>query len=287
MKIGIVFEGGAFRTIFSCGVMDALIENNVKSDYCIGVSAGAAYGVSYASGQIGRNIKIMTQFRNDSRYFGIKNMLDKENRSIYGLKFAYETVPNDYIPFDYDTYNNWIANGGRFYCAVTNALTGEAEYKLFEQSDTTNEVLKASCALPLFFPMIYIDDTPYMDGGIADSLPFEKAFADGCDKVLLVMTRQEGYRKSESKSAKVMNKAFKDYPKLCEAIINRPKMYNHQLDMMELFEEEGRLMVIRPTKSDGFGRLEGDMNKIMAMYFDGYNQSYEKMDEIKEFFGMK
>ena len=85
MKTGIVFEGGAFRTIFSCGVMDALLENKIMPDYMIGVSAGAAYGVSMASGQIGRNLKILINYRNDKRYVGLSNMVHRDNRSLYGL----------------------------------------------------------------------------------------------------------------------------------------------------------------------------------------------------------
>ena len=102
MKTGIVFEGGAFRTIFSCGVMDAMLENKIMPDYMIGVSAGAAYGVSMASGQIGRNLKILIDYRNDKRYVGLSNMVHRDNRSLYGLNFTFDTIPNELVPYDYD-----------------------------------------------------------------------------------------------------------------------------------------------------------------------------------------
>ena len=104
VKTGIVFEGGAFRTIFSCGVMDALVENDIMPDYMIGVSAGAAYGVSMASKQPRRNLDVLMKYRNDKRYLGLSNMIDKDNKSIYGLEFSYETIPNELNLFDYDAF---------------------------------------------------------------------------------------------------------------------------------------------------------------------------------------
>ena len=125
MKTGIVFEGGAFRTIFSCGVMDAFLEKNIMPDYIIGVSAGAAYGVSYASRQPGRNLKIILDYCDDKRYMGINNLLNPKNKCYYGLDFAYDTIPNKLVPFDYDEFDKFH---GEFYAVVTNVLTGEPEY---------------------------------------------------------------------------------------------------------------------------------------------------------------
>lgn len=170
MKTGIVFEGGAFRTIFSCGVMDAMLENKIMPDYMIGVSAGAAYGVSMASGQIGRNLKILIDYRNDKRYVGLSNMVHRDNRSLYGLNFTFDTIPNKLVPYDYDAF---LRYKGTFKCVVTNVLTGKPEYKTFTGYDRTNQLLRATCALPLAFPLIYLDGTPYLDGGLSDSIPFE------------------------------------------------------------------------------------------------------------------
>lgn len=153
MKTGIVFEGGAFRTIFSCGVMDAFLDRDIMPDYMIGVSAGAAYGVSYASRQKRRNLQILLDYRDDKRYMSMHNMTDKTNRSVYGLEFAYDTIPNKLVPFDYDTFNAW---GGEFYAVVTNVLTGKPEYMRYTTEDRTNKLLQATCALPALFPYIYL-----------------------------------------------------------------------------------------------------------------------------------
>ena len=223
MKTGIVFEGGAFRTIFSCGVMDAFIENNIYPDYVIGTSAGAAYSPSYISRQKGRNLKIITEYANDKRYMGMNNLIDKKNRSLYGLEFAYETIPNELVPFDYDTFEKW---DGEFYAVCTNVLTGKAEYFPYDGKDRTNLVLKATCALPKLFPYIYINDTPYLDGGLSDSIPYEKAFADGCDRVVVVLTREAGYKKTTSSSTKIMARTYLNYPELAKDLVHRAGRYN-------------------------------------------------------------
>lgn len=281
MKTGIVFEGGAFRTIFSCGVMDAFLENDIMPDYMIGVSAGAAYGVSYASRQKERNLKILLDYRNDKRYIGMHNMINRKNRSIYGLEFSYETIPNELVPFDYDAYNAW---NGEFYAVVTNVLTGKPEYKLFDPSDKTNTLLKASCALPVLFPYIYMDGIPYLDGGLSDSIPYERAFADGCDRVVVVLTREAGYKKKTSSSTKTLARAYLKYPELSKDLLKRAGRYNRSLKKLEKLEKEGKVIVIRPESTKGFSRLEKDKSKIKKLYDDGYSKGNKIADRVKAFY---
>ena len=285
MKTGIVFEGGAFRTIFSCGVMDALVENDIMPDYMIGVSAGAAYGVSMASKQPRRNLDVLMKYRNDKRYLGLSNMIDKDNKSIYGLEFSYETIPNELNLFDYDAFKQYK---GDFYCVVTNLLTGQPEYMKYTGDDRTNTVLKATCALPMLFPPIIINDVPYMDGGLSDSIPYLKAIEDGCDRIIVVLTRQSGYTKTTSRSTKAIAYSYRNqYPKLTETMLTRASRYNESLKGLDQYVKEGRIITIQPTTSMGFSRLEKDKNKILSMYNDGYNQCYELLDTIKEFYGIK
>ncbi len=285
MKTGIVFEGGAFRTIFSCGVMDALVENDIMPDYMIGVSAGAAYGVSMASKQPRRNLDVLMKYRNDKRYLGLSNMIDKDNKSIYGLEFSYETIPNELNLFDYDAFKQYK---GDFYCVVTNLLTGQPEYMKYTGDDRTNTVLKATCALPMLFPPIIINDVPYMDGGLSDSIPYLKAIEDGCDRIIVVLTRQSGYTKTTSRSTKAIAYSYRNqYPKLTETMLTRASRYNESLKGLDQYVKKGRIITIQPTTSKGFSRLEKDKNKILSMYNDGYNQCYELLDTIKEFYGIK
>ena len=285
MKTGIVFEGGAFRTIFSCGVMDALVENDIMPDYMIGVSAGAAYGVSMASKQPRRNLDVLMKYRNDKRYLGLSNMIDKDNKSIYGLEFSYETIPNELNLFDYDAFKKYK---GDFYCVVTNLITGQPEYMKYTGNDRTNTVLKATCALPMLFPPIIINNVPYMDGGLSDSIPYLKAIEDGCDRIIVVLTRQAGYTKTTSHSTKAIAYSYRNqYPKLTETMLTRASRYNESLKGLDQYVKDGRIMTIQPTMSNGFSRLEKDKNKILSMYNDGYNQCYELLDTIKEFYEIK
>ena len=285
MKTGIVFEGGAFRTIFSCGVMDALVENDIMPDYMIGVSAGAAYGVSMASKQPRRNLDVLMKYRNDKRYLGLSNMIDKDNKPIYGLEFSYETIPNELNLFDYDAFKKYK---GDFYCVVTNLITGQPEYMKYTGNDRTNTVLKATCALPMLFPPIIINDVPYMDGGLSDSIPYLKAIEDGCDRIIVVLTRQSGYTKTTSRSTKAIAYSYRNqYPKLTETMLTRASRYNESLKGLDQYVKEGRIITIQPTTRKGFSRLEKDKNKILSMYNDGYNQCYELLDTIKEFYGIK
>ena len=285
VKTGIVFEGGAFRTIFSCGVMDALVENDIMPDYMIGVSAGAAYGVSMASKQPRRNLDVLMKYRNDKRYLGLSNMIDKDNKSIYGLEFSYETIPNELNLFDYDAFKQYK---GDFYCVVTNLLTGQPEYMKYTGDDRTNTVLKATCALPMLFPPIIINDVPYMDGGLSDSIPYLKAIEDGCDRIIVVLTRQSGYTKTTSRSTKAIAYSYRNqYPKLTETMLTRASRYNESLKGLDQYVKEGRIITIQPTTRKGFSRLVKDKNKILSMYNDGYNQCYELLDTIKKFYGIK
>lgn len=281
MKTGIVFEGGAFRTIFSCGVMDAFLEKDIMPDYMIGVSAGAAYGVSYASKQKGRNLKILLDYRDDKRYLSVHNMINRKNKSVYGLEFSYETIPNELVPFDYDAFRAW---NGEFYAVVTNVVTGKPEYMRFTGEDRTNTLLKATCALPVLFPYIYMNGTPYLDGGLSDSIPYERAFADGCDRVVVVLTREKGYKKETTSSTKTLARAYLKYPELSKDLLKRAGRYNRCLKKLEKLEKEGKVIVIRPESTSGFSRLEKDKNKIMNLYDDGYTKGLQFADRIQAFY---
>ncbi len=283
MKTGIVFEGGAFRTVFSCGVMDAFLEKEIMPDYMIGVSAGAAYGVSYASKQQGRNLKLILDYCNDKRYMGVNNLLNPKNRCFYGLKFAYETVPNELLPFDKDTFDSYE---GEFYAVATNVETGKAEYMRYTTDDVPSKILQATCALPMLFPYIYINGTPYLDGGLSDSIPYEKAFADGCDRVVVVLTREAGYRKKTTASTKLVARAYLKYPELAKDLVKRAGRYNRSLKKLEKLEKEGKVIVIRPENTKGFSRMERNKEKIMNLYNDGYAKGIAIAGKVKDFYGM-
>ncbi len=274
---GLVLEGGTFRPIFSAGIMDAMLEENIEFDYVIGVSAGITNGVSFVSKQKKRNYDVLVNLRHDKRYIGFRNYLS--DKSLFGIKFAYEELPSKLYPFDWETYKN---NPMKVRVGVTNAKTGESEYLDGKEMDNKCNMLKATCALPLIFPVINVGDGEYYDGGITDSIPAAKAIEDGCDKLLIVLTRPKGYEKKLSKANILAAKALqKRYPKLSEAILNRPKMYNEQIRYCEQLEKEGKAIILRPSKAYVIESFEKDINKIKMMYNHGYRMAKKNIERIK------
>lgn len=274
---GIVLEGGTFRPMFSAGVMDALLSENIMLPYCIGVSAGIANGVSYISKQPQRNLEIMQKYRNDKRYLSKSNM--KTCKSVFGLDFVYDEIPNKLIPFDWETFRSYE---GTCLVGVTNAKTGKAEYKNALEMDEKCNMLRATCALPMLFPSIDLDGTPYYDGGITAPIPVEKALADGCEKVLIILTQPRGFIKRHGKYDKLgASMLGRRFPNLKRAIMERPNRYNELVCYCEDLVKEGKAMILRPTHPlDSF---EKDIRKIEMSYWHGYRMAKEKMKKIKAF----
>lgn len=282
MKTGLVLEGGALRAIFSSGVCDALLDGNIMTDYVIGVSAGIAYGVSYVSKQSRRNLEVVTRYAPDKRYMGMNNLVDKSNRSYFGLKFAYDTIPNELIPFDYDTF---AAYPGEVEAVVTNLNTGRADYLPVPRHDKESRLLQATCAMPLLFPIYRINGQPYLDGGAADSIPWQRALEQGCERVLVVLTRPRSYRRKPDQMIRLIRKQYKQYPKFVRAMETRAERYNQNRKQLFEMEREGKLMVIAPQSTLGVGRIERDTEKLRLLWAEGYQMTVDHMDEIRAYLG--
>ena len=280
MKTGIVLEGGAIRTIFSTGVCDALLTRGLMTDYVIGVSAGIAYGVSYVSKQSRRNLDIMVRYINDKRYMGWENLLRRGNHAYFGLDFVFETIPKQLVPFDYDTF---AAYPGEVEAVVTNMDTGRPEYFPVERGDDRLKLLQATCALPFLFPVYTIQGRPYMDGGASDAIPFERAFAKGCDRLIPVLTRERGYVRRPEKLQHLIDLAYHKYPGFCEAMRHRADTYNKVRGQLFQLEREGKVLLFAPKSTVGFHRTERDIDKIKALWQDGYDQGIARLDEVETF----
>lgn len=276
----LILEGGTFRPIFSAGVMDALLDNNITFPYCIGVSAGITNGISYLSKQYKRNLDILEKYRLDKRYLSMRNFL--KCKSIFGIDFVFDEIPNKLNPFDMDTYKKYE---GKAFAGVTNARTGKIEYIDLKDLDDKCLPLRATCAIPFFFPAIKINDDYYYDGGLCDPIPIRKAIADGNDKHLIILTRPKEYRKELSKSNVFAAKLLKKkYPNLVEPLLTRHELYNETVEFCEELERQGKAIIIRPDASEAIESFEKDINKIKKGWQDGYNKAIERMDEIKKLF---
>lgn len=272
-KTGLVLEGGGMRGVFTCGVLDYLMDNKVSFPYAIGVSAGACNGLSYMSHQRGRgrysNIDLLAKYK----YIGIRPLIKK--RGLIDQQLLFHRFPDRILPYNYKAY---AENPARFEMVTTDCRTGRACY--WEEKHNEKriiEIVKASSSLPYACPIIYVDGRPMLDGGIVDSIPLLRAYEQGYDKCVVVLTRNKGYRKS-TKRVPVPSFIYKKYPRLRVALRNRNKLYNEQLELVERLEEEGKIIVIRPEKPIVVGRMETSVKKLT----DLYNQGYECARKVME-----
>lgn len=274
----LVLEGGTLRPIFTAGVLDALLDNDIMFPYCIGVSAGITNGVSYISKQKGRNLEILNKYRNDKRYLSYRNFF--KCKSIFGLDFTFNEIPNKLVPFDMDTYQKY---SGKILVGVTNAKTGKTEYIDGKKLDDKATILRATCAIPLFFPVIKINGNEYYDGGLCDPIPIKKAISDGNEKHLIILTQPKGYKKElSSKNILVSKLLSKKYPNLKDSFLTRHNNYNETLDFCDKLEKQGKAIVIRPEyKLESF---EKDVNKLKANYNHGYQLGLKYLNQIKSLF---
>jgi len=267
---GLVLEGGGMRGVFTCGVLDFLMDHNIRFPYTIGVSAGACNGLSYLSHQRGRakysNIDLLEKYN----YIGLKHLLRKRNIMDFDLLFT--EFPEHILPYDYDTY---FSSPEHYVMVTTNCLTGEANY--FEERHDKKrliDIARASSSLPFVCPIALVDNVPMLDGGIVDSIPLMHAIEEGFTQNVVVLTRNRGYRK-EVKDIKVPSFFYRKYPKLREALSRRCAVYNEQLEMVERMEDEGRIMVIRPLNPVNVDRIERDVKKLTVFYEEGYSCAEE------------
>ena len=277
MKIGIVFEGGAMRGMYTAGVIDVLLEMGIKADVVIGVSAGALFGINYKSRQKGRALRSNLKYVKDKRCMSLYNLVTTGN--IVNEDFCFNEIPNILDDFNYASFKR---SKGEFYAVVTNVNSGEAEYIKIEDCKRDVQALRASGSMPFVSrPVEYIGQF-YLDGGIADSIPIDKIMSMGLDKVIVVLTRPQGYRKKRTSiaPAKVM---YKKYPKLIETMKNRYKVYNKSLDEINFLESEKDIFVVRPSELIKIKKMEKDEDKLKEMYNLGYNDLKSRKSELNDY----
>lgn len=269
---GVVDVGGGLRGIYGAGIFDYCLDNDVKFDYGIGVSAGSANIVSYISKQPRRNYKSYTEISFRKEYMSIGNFL--RTGSYLDLDYIYTTIclPDGDIPLDYQTF---AASDMQFKIVAADARDGKVVY--FDKSDVGDQnydVFKASSCLPLICKPYFIDGVPYYDGGIVDPIPIEKAFADGCDKLLLILTRPINKLREQSKRDLFVSKMIKKkYPQMATAVANRYKVYNDSLELAKKYAEQGKIFILAPDESCVMDTLTKDKEKLKTMYDMGYNDA--------------
>lgn len=272
----LILEGGGNRGVFTSGVLDCLMEHQIKFPYVAGVSAGACNAVDYVSWQPGRTKKCMILEDKENRYISLGQTI--RNKSLFDMDMIFDRFPKEIFPFDFDTF---FQSDIRCQLVVTDCLTGKARY-MEEKKDAERlmRICRASSSIPAACPMVMLDGRLYLDGGVSDSIPLFHAMKLGYKKDVVVLTRNLGYRKTKpGKSAAFYSAAFKKYPNLTRSLLNRYKVYNRTLDLVEKWEREGHIFVIRPV-SKPISRTEQSKEALTAFYQEGYSLMEERLDEL-------
>ena len=275
MKKGLILEGGAMRGMFTAGVMDVFMENGIKFDGAIGVSAGAAFGCNYKSEQVGRVIRYNTKFIQDKRYCGFRVLLKTGN--FYSTEFCYNEVPMKYDVFDFDTYQK---NPMEFFVVCTDINTGNAVYHKFDGDKSEGfDWIRASASMPLVSRIVKIGDLELLDGGISDSVPLRYFQSIGYEKNVVVLTQPKDYIKKENKLMPFIRYKYKKYPNLVRVLENRHKVYNETIDYINEQARTGRILVIQPDKPLPVKRVERDPSKLRETYEIGRKIAYNHLEK--------
>ncbi len=280
MKYGLVLEGGAMRGMFTCGVLDVLMENGISFDGVVGVSAGAAFGCNYKSAQPGRAVRYNLRFCKDKRYCSLRSLITTGD--MFGAKFCYHTVPNKLDIFDGETF---AASSVDFYVVCTDVETGKGVYHKCKTAGYDElEWIRASASMPLASRIVEVGGRKLLDGGIADSIPLQFMEKTGYERNVVILTQPRDFRKKQSRILRPLRAAMgKKYPDFVKAFEERPKMYNSELKYVRNAEKDGRALVIAPDEKLPIGHIEHDPDVLLEVYRIGRNTAREHLEEIKRF----
>lgn len=279
-RTGVVLEGGGFRGLYTAGVLDVWMEHGVTADGTVGVSAGAAFGYNFKSRQIGRVLRYNTAYAADPRYASLRNWL--RTGDLYSRDFAYGEVPLVLDPVDTETFSSWPM---RFTAVATDINTGEAVYHDLEQGGADDiEWVRASASIPVLSRPVKLDGRELLDGGAAESIPVVWMRGQGYQKIAVVLTQPQGYRKEPNRMMPLLRLWLHRYPRLVELLAHRHERYNACLDMIERLEREGSLFVIRPSRDVSVPAICKDPQKLKEIYEVGRADALNTLDGLQAFF---
>ena len=268
------------RGLFTCGIIDVMMEAGIEPDGLIGVSAGAAFGCNYKSRQPGRAIRYNMRFARDSRYSGIRSLLTTGD--YFNAEFAYHTVPREYERFDDETFNQ---NPMQFIAVCTDVETGEPIYKqLHEATPLCYDWIRASASMPLVSRVVELEGRKVLDGGVADSIPLEYMECLGYERNLVILTQPEGYVKEHNRLMPLMRLALRKYPAMLRTMDGRHLMYNKELEYVREAERKGRCLVIRPAEKLPIGHISHNPEEMRRVYDIGRARAEQYLDQIRQIY---
>lgn len=277
MSVGLVLEGGGMRGLYTAGVLDTFLENGIKVDGVVSVSAGALFGVNLLSEQKGRALRYNQKYASYPNYMGLRSWLKTGN--VVNKEFAYYKVPMELDVFDEEAFEK---SGVPFYVTVTNLATGKPEYHKVDNVFEQMELLRASSALPLASKIVEWQGNKYLDGGLSDSIPVDFARNLGFDKLIVVLTRPLDYRKKPS-SGRMYKLFYNKYPNFVKVASKRYQHYNDTVEHIIDLEEKGELFAIRPSQNLEIGRLETNPDKYQEIYQIGVDDTEKVLKQLKDY----
>ena len=272
-----VLEGGAFRGVYSAGVLDALMKADINLRCTIGVSAGAMIGFNYSAGHIGRSARVNLRYRNDPRYVGVKAF--RNNQGIIGFDFAFDQVTED-LPFDYERF---YRDDRRFVAVASNVETGKAEY--FEKGVCGDifQAIRASASLPYVSKPVNVDGKLCLDGGCSVKIPVRWAMAQGYERIVVIMTRGVNYRRDENSKYVLAKALYHSRPAFRAALCTNARRANHEYQKIDELSRSGRIFLILPSRQIDVSRFESDMEKLGRLYVLGYRDGQAAVPALREY----
>lgn len=278
-NVGLVLEGGGMRGVFTAGVLDYFMDQDLYFPYVIGMSSGACVASSYLSRQRDRNKIANIDYVLHPDFISVKNVLRKGQ--IFGMDFIFDELPNRLVPFDFSTFHQAEE---QFIVGATDCETGEPVY--FDKETYGEDFLlliRASSSLPFMAPIVEYKGKKLLDGGIADPLPIKKSLADGNQKNVLVLTRNYGHRKKKPKYIWAAKRTYRQYGGLVKAIMTRHEKYNEAISYIEKLEKENQVFVIRPEEPLKVSRVERNKERLEELYEQGYNHAKRMFKDLMDY----
>ena len=274
----IVLEGGGWRGLYTLGVLDCLMSNDINIRNAVGISAGALSALGYIAGQIGWGARIDLRYRHDSDYVGIGAL--RRDHGVTGFSHLFGELLED-VPIDKKRLND---PSRRLAVGVTNMLTGETEY-MEKGSCNLSAAIRASATVPYVSRPVVINGTPYLDGGCSTKIPYKWAIDEEFDKVIVVKTRDWGYL-NENEHTALLNRMYAKYPEFVAAMVAAEKEYDTVNEELGQLHKSGRIYAIAPSIPSDVSRFEGNMEKLGELYWLGYHDTEGQLNDIKMYLGI-
>ncbi len=277
-QAGLVLEGGGMKGVYTAGVLDFFLDKGISFDHCYGVSAGACILCSFLSKQRGRAFRTYMDYLNDKRYCSIHSLLTTGD--LFGAKFCYDTIPNELLPYDYETFHQYT---GQAYAVATEMESGRPTYFLLKEMHRDIIAVRASASLPLVSRNVKIGAKHYLDGGVADSIPIAKSIADGNPRSVVILTKDAGYVRKPIGGKALFRLRYGRHKAFLKQIMRRHITYNRSMALLEEEAAKGRAFIIRPSQPNNIGRTEKNPERLRALYELGYRDAERNYEDLLRF----